>query len=135
MDQEFQFLVNYRLLAKQGGSLFWFMPYDLFGYEDLVEIIKSCPSHSLTVVTYYDGVRPLLELVEPHVKQLSWIKLNLTSKEFRYRACLISDTHFTPNSFEVGIEPWDEEVYEYFEWLEAQALSESSEITNWSSAA
>ena len=135
MDQEFQFLVNYRLLAKQGGSLFWFMPYDLFGYEDLVEIIKSCPSHSLTVVTYYDGVRPLLELVEPHVKQLSWIKLNLTSKEFRYRACLISDTHFTPNSFEVGIEPWDEEVYEYFEWLEAQALSELAEITNWSKAA
>jgi len=135
MDQEFQFLVNYRLLAKQGGSLFWFMPYDLFGYEDLVEIIKSCPSHSLTVVTYYDGVRPLLELVEPHVKQLSWIKLNLTSKEFRYRACLISDTHFTPNSFEVGIEPWDEEVYEYFEWLEAQALSELAEITNWLKAA
>ena len=135
MDQEFQFLVNYRLLAKPGGSLFWFMPYDLFGYEDLVEIIKSCPAHSLIVVTYYDGVRPLLELVEPHVKQLSWIKLNLTSKEFRYRACLISDTHFAPNSFEVGIEPWDEEVYEYFEWLEAQALSESSEITNWSSAA
>ncbi|MDA9791142.1 hypothetical protein N9B83_00790 [Schleiferiaceae bacterium] len=135
MDQEFQFLVNYRLLAKQGGSLFWFMPYDLFGYEDLVEIIKSCPSHSLTVVTYYDGVRPLLELVEPHVKQLSWIKLNLTSMEFRYRACLISDTHFAPNSFEVGIEPWDEEVYEYFEWLEAQALSELAEITNWSKAA
>ena len=135
MDQEFQFLVNYRLLAKQGCSLFWFMPYDLFGYEDLVEIIKSCPSHSLTVVTYYDGVRPLLELVKPHVKQLSWIKLNLTSKEFRYRACLISDTHFAPNSFEVGIEPWDEEVYEYFEWLEAQALSELAEITNWSKAA
>ena len=135
MDQEFQFLVNYRLLAKQGGSLFWFMPYDLFGYEDLVEVIKSCPSHSLTVVTYYDGVRPLLELVEPHVKQLSWIKLNLTSKEFRYRACLISDTHFAPNSFKVGIEPLDEEAFEYLEWLEEKALSELTEIQNWSSAA
>ena len=135
MDPEFQFLLNYRLLAKQGGSLFWFMPYDLFGYEDLVEVIKSCPPHSLTIVTYYDGVRPLLELVKPHVKQLSWIKLNLSSREFRYRACLISDTHFAPNSFKVGIEPWDEEVYEYFEWLEAQALSELAEITNWSNAA
>ena len=135
MNQEFQFLVNYRLLAKQGGSLFWFMPYDVFGYEDLVEIIKSCPAHSLTVVTYYDGVRPLLELVKPHIEQLSWIKLNLSGKEFSYRASLISDTHFAPSCFKVGIEPWDEEVYEYFEWLEGQALSELSEITNWSNAA
>ena len=135
MDQEFQFLVNYRLLAKQSSSLFWFMPYDLFGYEDLVEVIKSCPPDSLTIVTYYDGVKSLLELVTPHVKQLSWINLNLTSKEFRYRAGLINDTYFAPNSFEVGIEPWDEEVYEYFEWLEAQALSELAEITNWSKAA
>ena len=135
MDQEFQFLVNYRLLAKQSSSLFWFMPYDLFGYEDLVEVIKSCPSHSLTVVTYYDGVRPLLELVKPHVKQLSWIKLNLSHREFRYRACLISDTHFAPNSFKVGIESWDEDIYEYFDWLEEQALSDLAEISNWSNAA
>ena len=135
MDQEFQFVVNYRLLAKQSSSLFWFMPYDLFGYEDLVEVIKSCPPDSLTIVTYYDGVKSLLELVTPHVKQLSWIKLNLTSKEFRYRACLISDTHFAPNSFKVGIEPLDEEAFEYLEWLEEKALSELTEIQNWSSAA
>ena len=54
MDAEFQFLVNYRLLAKENESLFWFMPVDWFGYEDLVEVVQSCPSHSLTIVTYYD---------------------------------------------------------------------------------
>jgi len=89
MDQEFQFLVNYRLLAKEGGSLFWFMPIDYFSYADLVEVIKSCPTHSLTVVTYYDSVVSLLELIQPHVKQLSWIRLGLDSKEFRYKAGLI----------------------------------------------
>ena len=135
MDAEFQFLVNYRLLAKEGGSLFWFMPIDYFSYEDLVEVIKSCPSHSLTIVTYYDSVESLLELVQPHVKQLSWIKLNLDWKEFLYKAGLMSDTHFTSFYMEMGIEPWDEGAFEYFEWLEEQALSESSEITNWSSAA
>jgi hypothetical protein len=35
---------------------------------------------------------------------------------------------------EMCIEPWDEGAFEYFEWLEKQALSESAEITNWSSA-
>jgi len=35
----------------------------------------------------------------------------------------------------VGIEPWDEGAFEYFEWLEEQALNESSEIRNWTSAA
>ena len=118
MDQEFQFLVNYRLLAKEGGSLFWFMPIDYFTYEDLVEVIKSCPTHSLTVVTYYDGVVSLLELIQPHVKQLSWIRLGLDSKEFRYKAGLMSDSHFTTSCLKVGIEPWDEEAFEYFEWLE-----------------
>ena len=47
----------------------------------------------------------------------------------------MNDTHFTPSCLEMGIEPCDEEAFEYFEWLEEQALSESSEITNWSSAA
>ena len=135
MDQEFQFLVNYRLLAKEGGSLFWFMPIDYFSYEDLVEVIKSCPTHSLTVVTYYDGVVSLLELVQPHVKQLSWIRLGLDWKEFLYKAGLMSDSHFTPSCLKVGIEPWDEEAFEYFEWLEEQALSELTEVWNWSNAA
>ena len=135
MDQEFQFLVNYRLLAKDGGSLFWFMPIDYYSYEDLAEVIKSCPSHSLIVVTYYDSVESLLEMVQPHVRHLSWIKLNLDWKDFRYRSGLMNDTHFTPSCLEMGIERWDEWAFEYFEWLEEQALSESSEITNWSSAA
>jgi len=68
MDPEFQFLVNYHLLAMKNESLFWFMPIDYFGHEDLVEVVQSCPSHSLTIVTYYDGMEPLLELVRPHVK-------------------------------------------------------------------
>ena len=41
MDPEFQFLINYRLLVKEGGSLFWFMPIDYFGYEDLAEVIAE----------------------------------------------------------------------------------------------
>jgi hypothetical protein len=135
MNQEFQFLVNYRLLAKEGGNIFWFMPIDYFNYEDLVEVVTSCPSHSLTVVTYYDSVEPLLELVRPHVEQLSWIKLNLDWRGFRYKAGLMSETHFSPSCMEMGIEPWDEGAFEYFEWLEKQALNESSEITNWSRAA
>ena len=135
MDQEFQFLVNYRLLAKEGGSLFWFMPIDYFSYEDLVEVIKSCPTHSLTVVTYYDGVVSLLELIQPHVKQLSWIRLGLDSKGFRYKAGLMSDSHFTTSCLKVGIEPWNEGAFEYFEWLEEHALSELTEVWNWSNAA
>jgi hypothetical protein len=47
----------------------------------------------------------------------------------------MNDTHFTPSCMEVGIEPWDEGAFEYFEWLEEQALNESSEIWNWTSAA
>jgi hypothetical protein len=135
MDPEFQFLVNYRLLAKKDGSLFWFMPIDYFCYDDLFEVIESCPSHSLTVVSYYEGLRPLLERIKPHVKSLSWIKLELDGKEFRYKACLMSDTHFTPSCLKAGIESWDEEAFEYFEWLEEQALSELTEISNWSNAA
>ena len=135
MDPEFQFLVNYRLLAKENECLFWFMPVDHFGYEDLVEVVQFCPSHSLTIVTNYDGVEPLLELVRPHVKSLSWIKLGITHKEFRFKASLLNSTHFAPSSFEQGIEPLDEEVFEYFDWLEERALSELTEIKNWSNAA
>jgi len=135
MDPEFQFLVNYRLLARENESLFWFMPIDYFSYEDLVDVIKSCPSHSLTVVTYYDSVRSLIELVQPHVKQLSWIKLGGSHQEFRYKAGLMNDTHFTPSCMEIGIQPWDEGAFEYFEWLEEQALSELTEVWNWTSAA
>ena len=135
MDSEFQFLVNYRLLASENESLLWFMPVDYFGYEDLVEVVQSCPLHSLTIVTYYDGVEPLLELVRPHVKSLSWIKLGITHKEFRFKASLLNSTHFAPSSFEQGIEPLDEEVFEYFDWLEEQALSELTEIRNWTKAA
>ena len=135
MDPEFQFLVNYRLLAGENESLLWFMPVDCFGYEDLVEVVQSCPSHSLTIVTYYDGVEPLLELVRPHVKNLSWIKLGITHKEFRYKASLLNSTHFASSCFEQGIEPLDEEVFEYLEWLEEQALSELTEIRNWTKAA
>ena len=135
MDPEFQFLVNYRLLAKKNESLFWFIPVDYFGYEDLVEVVQSCPAHSLTIVTYYDSVEPLLELVRPHVKSLSWIKLGITNKEFRFKASLMNSTHFAPTSFVQGIEPWDEGAFEYFEWLEEQALSELTEVWNWTSAA
>ena len=135
MDQEFQFLVNYRLLARENESLFWFMPVDYFGYEDLVEVVQSCPAHSLTIVTYYDSVEPLLELVRPYVKNLSWIKLGITHQEFRYKAGLMNDTHFTPSCMEIGIQPWDEGAFEYFEWLEEQALSELTEVWNWTSAA
>ena len=135
MDPEFQFLVNYRLLALENESLFWFIPVDYFGYEDLVEVVKSCPSHSLTIVTYYDSEEPLLELVRPHVKSLSWIKLGITHKEFRFKASLLNSTHFASSSFEQGIKPLDEEAFEYLEWLEELALSELTEIWNWTSAA
>ena len=135
MDPEFQFLVNYRLLARENESLLWFIPIDYFEYEDLVAVVQSCPSHCLTVVTYYDGVEPLLELVRPHVKSLSWIKLGITNKEFRFKASLMNSTHFSPTSFEQGIEPLDEEAFEYLEWLEEQALSGLTEIWNWTHAA
>ena len=135
MDAEFQFLINYRLLAKEGGSLFWFMPIDYFGYEDLAEVIASCPSHSLTVVTYYDSIERLLELIEPHVQQLSWIKLGITDKEFPFKMSLMNDSHFAPSSFQIGIEPFDQKAFEYLEWLEEQALSELTEIKTWSKAA
>ena len=135
MDPEFQFLVNYRLLARKNESLFWFMPIDLFGYEDLAEVVQSCPPHSLTIVTYYDNVEFLLELVRPHVKNLSWIRLAITHKKFRFKASLMNSTHFASSSFEQGVEPLDEEAFEYLEWLEEQALSELTEIKNWSNAA
>ena len=135
MHPEFQFLVNYRLLAQENESLLWFMPVDYFGYEDLAEVVQSCPSHSLTIVTYYDGVEPLLELVRPHVKSLSWIKLGITHKEFRFKASLLNSTHFAPTSFVQPIEPLDEEAFEYLEWLEEEALTELTEIWNWSNAA
>jgi len=135
MDPEFQFLVNYRLLAHEGESLFWFMHVDYFEYEDLAEVVQSCPSHSLTIVTYYEGMEPLLELVRPYVRSLSWIKLGITHKEFRFKASLMNSTHFAPTSFVQGIEPLDEEAFEYLEWLEEKALSELTEIQNWSSAA
>ena len=135
MDPEFQFLVNYRLLARENESLLWFMPVDYFGYEDLVEVIQSCPAHSLTIVTYYDGMDTLLELVHPHVKNLSWIKLGITHKEFRFKASLMNSSHFASSSFEQGIEPLDEEAFEYLEWLEEQALSGLTEIWSWTHAA
>lgn len=135
MDPEFQFLVNYRLLAQEGESLLWFMPVDYFGYEDLAEVVQSCPSHSLTIVTYYDSVEPLLELVRPHVKILSWIKLGMSHTEFRFKASLINSTHFASSSFTQGIEPLDEESFKYLDWLEEQALSELTEISNWSNIA
>ena len=135
MDPEFQFLVNYRLLARENESLFWFMPVDWFGYEDLVEVVQSCPPHSLTIVTYYDSVEYLLKLVRPHVKNLSWIKLGITHKEFRFKAALMNSTHFAHTSFVQGTEPLDEEAFEYLEWLEEQALNELTEIRNWSNAA
>ena len=135
MDPEFQFLVNYRLLARENESLFWFMPIDYFGYEDLAAVVQSCPLHSLTIVTYYDGMGPLLELVRPHVKNLSWIKLGITNKEFRFKAALMNSTHFAHTSCVQGVESLDEEAFEYLEWLEDQALSELTEIQNWTSAA
>ena len=135
MNPEFQFLVNYRLLTRENESLLWFMPVDYFGYEDLVEVVQSCPLHSLTIVTYYDGVEPLLELVRPHVKSLSWIKLGINHQEFRFKASLLNSTHFAASSFEQGIEPLDEEAFEYLEWLEEQALSKLTEIRNWTHAA
>ena len=135
MDPEFQFLVNYRLLTRENESLLWFMPVDYFGYEDLVEVVQSCPLHSLTIVTYYDGVEPLLELVRPHVKSLSWIKLGINHQEFRFKASLLNSTHFAASSFEPGIEPLDEEAFEYLEWLEEQALSKFTEIRNWTHVA
>lgn len=135
MIPEFQFLVNYRLLARENESLFWFMPIDYFEYEDLAMVVQSCPSHSLTIVTYYDGMEPLLELVHPHVKNLSWIKLGITHKEFRFKAALMNSTHFAPTSCVQGIEPLDEEAFEYLEWLEEQALSELTEIRYWSDTA
>ena len=135
MDPEFQFLVNYRLLARENESLLWFMPVDYFGYEDLVEVVQSCTLHSLTIVTYYDGVEPLLELVRPHMKSLSLIKLGINHQEFRFKASLLNSTHFAASSFEQGIEPLDEEAFEYLEWLEEQALSKLTEIRNWTHAA
>ena len=135
MDPEFQFLVNYRLLARENESLLWFMPIDYFGYEDLAIVVQSCPSHSLTIVTYYDGMDNLLEMVRPHVKNLSWIKLGVTHKEFRFKASLMNSTHFAPTSFLQGIEPLDEEAFEYLDWLEEEALGELTEIRNWSNAA
>ena len=128
MDPEFQFLMNYRLLACENESLFWFIPIDYFEYEDLVAVVQSCPSHSLTIVTYYDSVEYLLELVRPQIKNLSWIKLGITNKEFRFKASLMNSTHFASTSFLQGIEPLDEEAFEYLEWLEVQALSELTEI-------
>ena len=127
--------MNYSLLARENESLFWFMPIDYFGYEDLVEFIQYCPVHSLTIVTYYDSVEPLLELIRPHVKNLSWIKLGITHKEFRFKASLMNSTHFASSSFEQGVEPLNEEAFEYLEWLEEQALSELTEIRNWTHAA
>jgi hypothetical protein len=135
MDPEFQFLMNYRLLACENESLFWFIPIDYFEYEDLLAVVQSCPSHSLTIVTYYDSVEPLLELVRPHLKNLSWIKLGITHQEFRFKASLMTSTHFAASSFVQGIESLDEEAFEYLEWFEEQALSELTEIWNWSKAA
>ena len=87
----------------------------------LWRIIQSCPSHSLAIVTYYDSVEFLLELVRPHVKNLSWIKLGITHPEFRFKASLMNSTHFAASGFVQGIESLDEEAFEYLEWLEEQA--------------
>ena len=89
----------------------------------------------LTIVTYYDGVKYLLELVRPHVKNLSWIKLGITHKEFRFKASLMNSTHFASTSCVQGVETLDEEAFEYLDWLEEQALSPLTEIWNWSDAA
>ena len=114
---------------------FGLCPWIISGMKILWEVIQSCPAHSLTIVTYYDGMDPLLELVHSHVKNLSWIKLGITHKEFRFKASLMNSTHFSPTSFEQGIEPLDEEAFEYLEWLEEQALSGLTEIWNWTHAA
>ena len=58
------------------------MLIDHFSYEDLVEVVKSCTSHSLTAATYYDSVESLLEMVQTHVKQLSWINSILIGESF-----------------------------------------------------
>ena len=116
MDPEFQFLVNYRLLARENESLLWFMPVDYFGYEDLVEVVQSCPLHSLTIVTYYDGVEPLLELVRPHVKSLSWIKLGITHKEFRSKPRFEFNPFCCLALYKV-LSLWMR-LFEYLEWLE-----------------
>ena len=113
----------------------FFINVDYFDYEDLAEVIASCPSHSLTVVTFYDSIERLLELIEPHVQQLYLIKLGITDKEFRFKMSLMNDSHFAPSSFLIGIEPFGEEAFEYLEWLEEQALSELTEIKTWSKAA
>lgn len=131
MSPELQFLVNYRLLARENESLFWFMPVDYFEYDDLVEVIESCPAHSLTIITYYDSVEPLLELVRPHVSRLYWIKLGISHKEFRYKAAMMNSTHFSPSIYKLGVEPLDEGMFEYLDWLEEQALSAGTEIWNW----
>ena len=47
----------------------------------------------------------------------------------------MNDSHFAHSSFQIGIEPFDQEAFEYLEWLEQQALSELTEIKNWSKAA
>ena len=89
----------------------------------------------MTIVTYYDGVEPLLELVRPHVKNLSWIKLGITYKRVSFQSFTLEFNPFCSFSFEQGIEPLDEEVFEYLEWLEERALVELTEIRNWSNAA
>ena len=43
----------------------------------------------------------------------------------------MNDSHYA----HIGIESFDDEVFEYLEWLEEQALSELTEIKNWSKAA
>lgn len=135
MDQEFQFLVNYRLLAKEDGSLLWIAPVDYFEYDDFVEVVRSCPEHSLTIVTYYELRAEFLEELVRCVGRLSWIKLDLTHEEFRFKTSLIGETHFAPSSFKKGVEPLDEEMFAYLDWLEEQALLEGTEIWNWSQAA
>lgn len=135
MNPEFQFLVNYRLLAKEGGSLLWIAPVDYFEYDDFVEVVRSSPEHSLTIVTYYELRAEFLEELAGCVRRLSWIKLDLTAKEFHFKASLIGETHFAPSSFDAGVQPLDEGMFEYLDWLEEQALSEGTEIWNWSQAA
>jgi len=47
----------------------------------------------------------------------------------------MTSTHFAASSFVQGIESLDEEAFEYLEWFEEQALSELTEIWNWSNVA
>jgi len=47
----------------------------------------------------------------------------------------MNSTHFAYSSFTKGIEPLDEEAFEYLDWLEEQALSPLTEIWNSSDAA